>query len=267
MILNKLLKPANIALSKAQFTRKFGTSELEELMKIIHDANWFKREVETLRNKVQLQSDTIHSNQVQLLNTALNDIFPSSNTPLDKVISEGTAIEPNFHLLYHPSHLPETELGKDGYDPDFAPPNPYIDRVWAKGKLEFNPQNLIKVGQKVDLKTKTHQITQSSSSTKGPIFSVELLKEYTNSLGNCLNEYRTLSYFLNANEVARYGVKFDQNAKIIKTRERSYDRMVEVNPNSLLLFRYSALTFNAHKIHYDFNYVTKEEGYRGKYTI
>src|SRR5437762_13710149 len=57
--------------------------------------------------------------------------------------------------------------------------------------------------------------------------------------------------------------KEDASAPAPRSAPSDHMWMREIHPTPVLLFRYSALTYNSHRIHYDFPYVTDTEGYPG----
>lgn len=95
---------------------------------------------------------------------------------------------------------------------------------------------------------------------------LEEIRELTNSSGWCIRERRDIVYLTPTAQ--------DQSKKEEKPKEASAEKKpapepkkgdfeVVVKPDEVMLFRFSALTFNSHRIHYDQPYVTKVEGYKG----
>ncbi|OLY81802.1 Mesaconyl-C(4)-CoA hydratase [Smittium mucronatum] len=191
-----------------------------------------------------------------------NTLFPylPNNYPqisLDNSTQEaalGQSLFPNSHLVYFWLHNPETELSKDGYFSGEAPPPPYVQRVWAGGELQFDTSNPLKVGQNAQLTMKIDSVVEKDRpvDSGGPIVLVSMSRTVENDRGFSLKEIRNLAYMEKTNPTRKIIISTRLNAK-------NSDFSHSLTPTEILLFRYSALTWNSHRIHYDFNYSTKIE--------
>ena len=162
--------------------------------------------------------------------------------------------EPVFPLvlliLGEPSVRPE-ELGEDGHPArgGFMPPVPLKRRMFAGGDYEFfQPMN---VGEKVNVSWKITDITSKTGSS-GELVFVDILRQFKVNQQLCANEKRHIVY---TDSKPKTGQK-DKTEITGEWKEK-------INTNAVQLFRYSALTFNGHRIHYDRKYATEVEGYPG----
>ncbi|KAJ1977652.1 hypothetical protein H4R34_003497 [Dimargaris verticillata] len=169
-------------------------------------------------------------------------------------------VPPNWHLVYFANNTPETELSSDGYESTHAPPEPFVNRVWAGGELEWQPTNPLRVGQGATLDVECAQVDTKQSPQRGPIIFVNLHRTTRNDQGISLVEKRSLAYMHPPSDgVAN---KASGNQRIIPIKKAA-DFSQLIHPTEIMLFRFSALTFNSHRIHYDYPYATQLEGHRG----
>jgi len=166
----------------------------------------------------------------------------------------GTVVPPLWHWLYFLPISPLGEAGPDGHPKrgGFLPPVPLPRRMFAGGRLEF--QRPLKVGQEI---TRTSRITDVSGKDgrSGTLVFVTVRHEIADAAGVALTEEHDIVY--RENPRADAPVPKPQAART----DEAFSR--EIAPDPVLLFRYSALTFNSHRIHYDRTYVTQVEGYPG----
>ena len=162
--------------------------------------------------------------------------------------------EPVFPLalliLGEPSVRPD-ELGEDGHPArgGFMPPVPLKRRMFAGGDYEFfQPMN---VGEKVNVSWKITDITSKTGSS-GELVFVDILRQFKVNQQLCANEKRHIVY---TDSKPKTGQK-DKTEITGEWKEK-------INTNAVQLFRYSALTFNGHRIHYDRKYATEVESYPG----
>jgi 3-methylfumaryl-CoA hydratase len=151
---------------------------------------------------------------------------------------------------------PMSQLGPDGHPTrgGFLPPVPLPRRMWAGGELEFF--EALRVGDEMKRSSRISDVTMKTGSS-GVLCFVSVQHEISSPRGIAIRERQDIVY----RDVAPAG----QNAPAAKpasapppAKHRESHMADEV-----LLFRYSALTFNGHRIHYDRDYVTKVEGYPG----
>jgi 3-methylfumaryl-CoA hydratase len=166
----------------------------------------------------------------------------------------GTEIPPLWHWLYFLPISPLGEAGPDGHPKrgGFLPPVPLPRRMFAGGRLEF--RRALKVGQQI---TRISRITDvgGKEGRSGRLVFVTVRHEIADAAGVALTEEHDIVY--RENPRADAPVSKPQSART----DEAFSR--EIAPDPVLLFRYSALTFNSHRIHYDRSYVTEVEGYPG----
>jgi 3-methylfumaryl-CoA hydratase len=150
---------------------------------------------------------------------------------------------------------PMSALGSDGHPArgGFLPPVPLPRRMWAGGLLEY--QDRIRVGDDVTRESRIADVSLKSGST-GPLCFVTVEHTITTARGIAIRERQDIVYRdVTAPGPAAAAPASGQPAPAKHQRTHMAD--------PVLLFRYSALTFNGHRIHYDRDYVTKVEGYPG----
>ena len=163
-------------------------------------------------------------------------------------------VPPLWHWLYFlPMHR-HSELGEDGHAKrgGFLPPVPLPRRMWAGGRLQWHAP--LKAGDAVT-RTSTIASVQHKSGRSGELVFVVVRHEVANQRGLALTEEHDIVY----REAPRAGDP--QPAPTAAPKDALWQRRIV--PDPVLLFRYSALTFNGHRIHYDHPYVTQVEGYPG----
>jgi 3-methylfumaryl-CoA hydratase len=126
--------------------------------------------------------------------------------------------------------------------------------MWAGGRLCWLPENPLLVGQTVQRVSSIASVTHKAGRT-GDLLFVLVKHEVHNAKGLALTEEHDIVYRAAAQpgDPVPPPVAAEQGA--------AWQR--EIVPDDVLLFRYSALTFNGHRIHYDRRYVTEVEGYPG----
>jgi 3-methylfumaryl-CoA hydratase len=166
----------------------------------------------------------------------------------------GDAVPPLWHWLFFlPIHR-QSELGPDGHVKrgDFLPPVLLPRRMWAGGRFEF--RRALRVGEAL---TRTSRIVdvQHKEGRTGALVFVQVRHEIGNAEGIALVEEQDLVYRGHAKPGGPPSAPRPVPAGAL------WERVM--HPDDVLLFRYSALTFNGHRIHYDRRYATETEGYPG----
>ncbi len=167
---------------------------------------------------------------------------------------KGDAAPFTVHWCLAPPVAPASELGADGHPTrgGFLPPVPLPRRMWAGGELEF--LDVLRVGDEVTRASRIKDVNLKSGST-GQLCFVAVDHEIKTPRGIAIRERHDIVYRdLTTSQAAP--AKPTAAAQAAQHRESHF-------ADPVLLFRYSALTFNGHRIHYDRDYVTKVEGYPG----
>ena len=150
--------------------------------------------------------------------------------------------------------FPMSELSQDGHPTrgGFLPPVPLQRRMWAGGELEFFDG--LRVGDEVTRTSRIAEVTMKAGST-GPLCFVSVDHLVTTARGTAIRERQDIVY----RDVSATPSTPSKPAAPPPMAQHCETHMAD----TVLLFRYSALTFNGHRIHYDRDYVTKVEGYPG----
>jgi 3-methylfumaryl-CoA hydratase len=131
------------------------------------------------------------------------------------------------------------------------PPVPLLRRIWAGGRLYWEAENPLRVGDRLQRESRIESVTHKAGRTGDLVFVVVRHEIYNDGgLEDQDIVYRTSPQ---PDDPLPEPVIAAQNAAWAR----------EIVPDPVLLFRYSALTFNGHRIHYDRGYATGVEGYPG----
>jgi len=165
-------------------------------------------------------------------------------------LQTGDAMPPFFHQAYFWDPQPPQNLGRDGHPatggfiPDLGVPR----RMWAAGRLTFHRPLL--AGIKAT-RTSTVESTTRKQGRSGPLGFVTIRHDIKQRGTLAVSEWQELVY------------RSDGAVNASPTAATDETHSQTVNFDSTLLFRYSALTFNGHRIHYDESYARSVEGYGG----
>ncbi|PZO04588.1 MAG: protein dehydratase [Hyphomicrobiales bacterium] len=159
-----------------------------------------------------------------------------------------------LHWCLAPPIAPMSALGPDGHPAkgDFLPPVPLPRRMWAGGRIETLAP--LCEGDAVMRRSTIGDVTTKEGRT-GALCFVAVQHEVSTPRGVALRERHDIVY--------RQASSLPAAAPVANAAPEPADLAWEIEASPTLLFRYSALTFNAHRIHYDLPYATTEEGYGG----
>ncbi|KAG6814374.1 hypothetical protein H0H92_010960 [Tricholoma furcatifolium] len=171
------------------------------------------------------------------------------------------------HIAFFHSRTPEAELREDGTETDFSPPAPFTRRMWAGGKMVWNPDVPLMIGQRAKATWGIDSVQKKGfdDPSKSPMVFVNQRIDVTmegNSLPS-LTEERSHVYFTEVPQDTAKPRKPREGPHympIVKGIPSKSDFSFTYKPSLATLFRYSALMFNAHSIHLDLAY-TQKEGY------
>lgn len=172
-------------------------------------------------------------------------------------IGAGDPLPPFFHGAYFWDARPADALGRDGHPkvggliPDLGLPR----RMWAGGQLQFHAPLL--AGIPAEQRSRVDSVARKEGRS-GPLGFVTLIHELWQSETRCVTEQQDLVY--------REDPEPDAPLPVPPEARRDEDYAEEHGFTSTRLFRYSALTFNGHRIHYDLDYARDVEGYGGLVT-
>ncbi|NEX60462.1 FAS1-like dehydratase domain-containing protein [Noviherbaspirillum galbum] len=199
-------------------------------------------------DKSEQHHDLIHPGMA----AALSAVLDRNQAP-----APGEALPPLWHWIYFWSVHPQSEVGPDGHAKrgGFLPPVPLPRRMWAGGRLRFEAP--LPVGAQATRTSRIMKVDAKEGRTGSLAFVTVKHEIASNGVVAVTEEhdivYRDMPAPGSAAATTKAGAPAPQTA--------TWTRLVK--PDPVLLFRYSALTFNGHRIHYDRSYVTEVEGYPG----
>jgi len=171
-----------------------------------------------------------------------------------------------LHWCLTPPIAAMNAIGPDGHPAkgEFLPPVPLPRRMWAGGTIETIAP--LRSGDVVTRRSTIGDISYKDGRT-GPLCFVAVDHEIVTERGIALRERHNIVY----REAAKPGTAMPGTPtpgtptppSAAPVEPEAADLVWDVEANPVLLFRYSAITFNSHRIHYDRPYVTEVEGYAG----
>ncbi|HTS21315.1 MAG TPA: MaoC family dehydratase N-terminal domain-containing protein [Casimicrobiaceae bacterium] len=196
----------------------------------------------------ETRSDVIDPRPVELLSATLDRDDPPPR--------RGDALPPLWHWLYFLPSFRESDVGPDGHQKrgGFLPPVPLPRRMWAGSRIEW--LRPLAIGDEVVRVSRIASVEPKAGKSGALVF-VVVRHELSTAGGLALTEEHDIVYRDPPSAEARAGAANAGTPPGPATWKR------RIVPDDVLLFRYSALTFNSHRIHYDRRYVTEVEGYPG----
>lgn len=172
---------------------------------------------------------------------------------LGRDFDAGAPLPPFAHQVYFWDALPADRLGRDGHPargellPDMGLPR----RMWAGGRLDFAAP--LFAGRPA-AKTTVLEQARRKDGRSGPLAFLTLRHEVRQDGRLCVTEWQDVVYRADPDPAAPTPVApIAPEGRVLARYEA----------DATLLFRYSALTFNGHRIHYDADYARRVEGYAG----
>lgn len=166
----------------------------------------------------------------------------------------GDAIPLSGHWLYFLETAPNAELSHDGHPKrgGFLPPVPLPRRMWAGGRIDFRAP--VRVGEHIRRESEVLSV-EAKSGKSGNLVFVTVRHTVTSGSTTAIVEEHDIVY--------RDAAKKGEAPPPGKPAPQQAAWRREIETNEAVLFRYSALIFNAHRIHYDIDYCREVEGYPG----
>lgn len=216
--------------------------------------NW-----ETMIGRSASQSDCLTPAALARFRATLDQ--PTASAADDQLAPQG------IHWCLCLPDAPTALLGPDGHPlrdetPDsFMPPIPLPRRMWAASEMQFHAP--IRSGAQIR-RVSTIASIKEKNGASGPLVFVEVAHENFADDQLAIQEKQTIVYREAAPATAPSSAN-DRPAPVVADTLDLTDWQWhrEIQPSAPLLFRYSALTFNSHRIHYDLPYARDEEGYAG----
>ncbi len=203
-------------------------------------------EAAALLGRTETRAADAHPEPAQLLQATLDRDIGSFET--------GTPLPLLWHWLYFPPLIRQSQLGEDGHTQDtgLLPVVPFLPRrMWAGSRLRSEAP--LRIGDRLTRRSEVTSLTPKIGGS-GRLLFVTIRHTLAGSAGGSVIEEQDIVL----REPAGRPTPPSQPAGFA-----SWDVEHIVTPTAALLFRFSALTFNAHRIHYDHPYATEVEGYEG----
>jgi 3-methylfumaryl-CoA hydratase len=174
----------------------------------------------------------------------------------DPAPRHGDLLPPSGHWLYFLPATRQSDLDQNGHAQkgDFLPPVPLERRMWAGGRIRFAAP--LRVGDDITRNSEILDVSLKEGKS-GPLVFVVVRHRVSGPDGLAIEEEHDIVY---------RGAPPESSLPLPPPAPEHPGEAVwrrTIDPDPVLLFRYSALIFNGHRIHYDREYVTKDEGYPG----
>jgi len=166
-------------------------------------------------------------------------------------------VPPLWHWFYFLPVTPLSQAGPDGHQKrgGFLPPVELPRRIWAGGRLTFHAP--LRMGSHITRQSTIQRIEDKTGRTGRLVFVTVQHRIDADGVA-CITEEHDIGY----REMSSVSLPDTNTGAKQPDRAPTGEAWSQViNADPVLLFRYSALTFNSHRIHYDHPYVTQVEGY------
>ena len=170
----------------------------------------------------------------------------------DPMPQVGDDLPTGWHSILFPRVVRQSLIGPDGHPQrgDFLPPVPLPRRMFAGKRIRFHAP--LKLGDEVRRESTIKDVTLKTGRTGQMVF-VTVQTDIHSPRGLAITEEQDIVYRGESEPGAAAPAPQPAPGKAVWTKT--------VTPDQVMLFRYSALTFNGHRIHYDHPYVTQVEKY------
>ena len=174
------------------------------------------------------------------------------DTPID--LAAGAEAPQGVHWLLAPPRAPMREIGADGHPRrgGFLPPIDLPRRMWAASEVRFAAP--LRTGESIERVSRIASV-EAKAGSAGPLVFVGVDRSYRVDGETRIEERQTIVY--------RDVQPYQRPAEADPAAHMPADLERLIRPDPVMLFRYSALTFNGHRIHYDQPYATRVELYPG----
>lgn len=210
--------------------------------------------------RTQTVTDSISKVQVRQMAATLGDAARLGDPAL-------SPLPAGWHWLYFNPMEVQSKLGEDGHPArgDFLPPVELPRRMWAGSRLEW--KRSFAVGTEVSKKSEIAKVSRKSGRSGEMVF-VTVAHVYSDAEGTLLREehdivYRDIQSTAEKTALAEVAGRVAQWQATAPVFERTGENTKAVMADPVMLYRYSAATFNGHRIHYDADYCREVEGYPG----
>ncbi|KAF5671383.1 hydroxyacyl-thioester dehydratase type mitochondrial [Fusarium denticulatum] len=216
-----------------------------------------QRLLDQCKGRVLSRRQILDGNQLQKLSLTLHRQFLYPELDIsESAPANGTPLPPGYHLVYFTPNGTELELGLGGTDSSFNAPPPFTRRMWAGGRMQWRKDFPLRVGEEVEERTVILSAEPKKSRDGTDMIVVTIEKEFWSQQGLSLVDERSWIFRTELSEPSKDTlvptplIKDKTNVETLQNPTTgSTERQMKWSPVSL--FRFSALTFNAHRIHYD----------------
>lgn len=229
---------------------------------------------------VLISSQRIHSTPLLQLRVLLEEMVPLARKPGDlnalalnlaESLSNGSPLIPSEHLSLFTPLVPSSALGLDGSDQTFNPPVPFTRRMWAGGEMHFSHGRPLRVEHVAEERTWIEKVEIKRNKLGDEMLVVWVRKEIGDGQGESVVDLRSWVFRRTLDPCASKTLP-----EPVRVPPEEADRPLRVSQPSTLglmtgatpvmqtpatLFRYSALTYNAHAIHLDAQWAREREGH------
>lgn len=234
------------------------------------------------------------------LDTTLCDFLPASTPPpvLPPTSPSPKTLPIPHHLIYFEPTKPASVMLADGTNPDQSPGGPFVRRMWAGGRVQYNHAAPLQLDgsrgvcaefirsvavkgregeEKIFVRIERRQARATAdelqrcgaAQTSAPAqqdlahrVRQRLWRDSEDDFGPCsVLEARNIVFMRGRTKAQAAAEATKSEGKMLKP-SRAPDWTHTITPDPKLLFRFSALTFNAHAIHLDPEYCREVEGHR-----
>ena len=209
--------------------------------------------LKTWEGREECVADELHATPLPLMSATLDRDDPPPR--------DGDPLPPYWHLLYFLTASRQSILGADGHPPrgGFLPPVPLPRRMFAGARIDF--LRPLRIGQRVERRSTVVSVSRKQGRSGEMVFLL-LRHAFSDADGICVVEEQDIVYRDHPPAAAAPTAGAVSPAPTFADLPTAaWTR--QITPDPVLLYRYSALTFNGHRIHYDHPYATQVEGYPG----
>jgi 3-methylfumaryl-CoA hydratase len=196
--------------------------------------------------RTETHNDTLNVGQARLMQATIGrepSLQPGDSLPL------------LWHWIYFLRAKPYHKLGRDGHPKkgEFLPPVALPRRMWAGGRFKFYSD--IPLGSQAQKRSTINEVVEKSGQSGSLCFVTVLHELFLDDGTLALTEEHDIVYLEDPHPDA------PTTETVMAPTNAQFSEVVA--PSQVMLFRYSALTFNGHRIHYDVDYARAVEGYNG----
>ena len=197
--------------------------------------------------RTEIATDTISLRQARQMAATLGDTCAGDD------LTEGGVLPPLWHWMGWTPDTPMVGLGPDGHPAKggFLPPVPLERRMWAGGRLQFHSS--LRIGQPMRRRSEILKVSEKTGSAGAMVF-VTVAHQTHGPDGLAVTEEQDIVY-------VAMPQSFAPPPPIAAPETAVWMETPAID--TVLLFRFSALTFNAHRIHFDLDYAKDVEKYPG----